>query len=52
MSAHMIALFRLLHIVAGAFLVGIAIFNAFFLFPAIKAAGPAGGQVMGRVANS
>ena len=52
MSPHIIALLRLLHIVAGAFLVGIAIFNAFFLFPAVRKAGPAGGQVMGNIATS
>jgi uncharacterized membrane protein len=37
---------RLLHIFAGVFWAGAAIFLAFFLEPVISAAGPAGGSVM------
>ena len=41
---------RLLHVVAGAIWVGAAFVVAFFLFPAIRASGPAGGVVMRQVA--
>lgn len=37
---------RLLHIVLGAFWVGVMIFNAFFLGPAVSDAGPDGAKVM------
>ena len=38
---------RLLHIVAGAIWVGIAVFGAFLLGPAVQDSGPEGGKVMG-----
>ncbi|MEK7403048.1 MAG: hypothetical protein AABZ80_11905 [Gemmatimonadota bacterium] len=37
---------RIIHIVGGVFWVGAVTFQAFFLFPAVAEAGPAGGQVM------
>jgi hypothetical protein len=40
---------RLIHIVVGAFWVGAIVFVAWFLLPALRAAGPAGGAVMRQV---
>jgi uncharacterized membrane protein len=40
-------LFRLLHIFAGVLWVGGVVFVALFIQPAVRATGPAGGQVMG-----
>lgn len=37
---------RFLHVLAGALWVGMAIFSAFFLMPAMKEAGPDGAKVM------
>jgi uncharacterized membrane protein len=37
---------RLIHILAGTLWVGIAVFNPFFLMPALQEAGPEGGKVM------
>lgn len=37
---------RLIHILGGIFWVGSALFLALFLFPVVRAVGPAGGQVM------
>jgi uncharacterized membrane protein len=37
---------RLLHIVSGVFWAGTMIFMAFFLFPSVRDAGPAGGKVV------
>jgi uncharacterized membrane protein len=37
---------RFLHVFAGALWLGMAIFSAFFLMPAIKEVGPDGGKVM------
>ena len=37
---------RFLHVLAGAMWVGMAIFSAFFLMPAIREVGPDGGKVM------
>ena len=37
---------RFLHVFAGALWVGMAIFSAFFLMPAMKEVGPDGGKVM------
>jgi uncharacterized membrane protein len=37
---------RAMHIVVGVFWVGTALFTAGFLIPSIRAAGPAGGEVM------
>jgi uncharacterized membrane protein len=39
-------LFRLVHIVGGVFWVGTVLFLAGFLFPTVRAVGPAGGPVM------
>jgi uncharacterized membrane protein len=40
---------RLVHILSGIFWVGTALFFVLFFEPTIKAAGPAGGTVMGRL---
>lgn len=40
---------RFTHIVLGAFWVGAGLFLALFLAPAVKASGPDGGKVMGRL---
>ncbi len=40
---------RLIHVFSGIFWVGTAFFFVLFLEPTIKAAGPAGGTVMGRL---
>jgi len=44
---HLLAALRALHILTGALWVGAATFNALYLIPAVLAAGPAGGRVMG-----
>ena len=49
MSPGTIAVLRVLHIVGGVFWVGVAIFIAAFLGPALRAAGPAGGPVMAQL---
>ena len=46
MSAEILVL-RLVHILGGIFWVGSGLFTTFFLVPAITAAGPAAGPVMG-----
>ena len=38
---------RVLHVLSGAIWVGVAVFGAFFLLPAVKDVGPDGGKVMG-----
>jgi len=40
---------RLFHIVAGAFWVGSAAYDAFFVMPTARAAGPEGGRFVGRL---
>jgi len=40
---------RLLHVAVGAFWVGSVLFVAIFLGPSVRAAGPAGGEVMRRL---
>ena len=40
---------RLLHIVAGVFWVGAAVFMAFFVLPTARAAGPEGGRFVARL---
>lgn len=47
----MLIAFRLIHILAGAFWAGTAIFTAAFLIPTIRALGPAGGPVMQHIAQ-
>jgi len=42
----LIVVLRVLHIVPGAIWVGMLLFNAFFLFPAIQESGPEGGKIM------
>ena len=42
---------RLVHILAGVFWVGTAVFTAVFLAPTLRAIGPAGGQVMQQLAQ-
>jgi hypothetical protein len=49
MSAGVIMLLRVLHIVGGAFWVGAAVFIAVFLGPSLRAVGPAGGAVMSQL---
>ena len=44
-----ILVMRFLHIVGGALWVGSAFFVAFFLIPALRAVGPAGGPVMQQI---
>lgn len=47
MSASTMAILRVFHIVAGAFIVGVALFNALFFLPSMRDAGPAaGGPIM------
>lgn len=45
----MIFALRLVHILVGMFWVGSVLFVACFLMPAVRAAGPAGGAVMGQL---
>jgi hypothetical protein len=45
----MLHVLRLLHIVGGVFWVGSAMFGTYLLMPAIRAAGPAAGPVMGQL---
>ena len=45
----MIFVLRLVHVLAGAVWVGSVLFVACFLMPAVRAAGPAGGAVMGQL---
>lgn len=40
---------RFLHVLAGALWVGMAVFSAFFLMPAVKELGPDGGKVMAAI---
>ncbi len=49
MSPTTIQFLRLFHIVLGAWWLGSIIFVTIFLFPAVRALGPAGGQVMGHM---
>lgn len=44
-------LLRILHVVGGVFWVGGVTMMAFFIFPSVREAGPAGGQVMQGVAK-
>jgi hypothetical protein len=52
MSSGTIAVLRVLHILGGVFWVGVAIFIAWFLGPALRAAGPSGGPVMTQLAQA
>jgi uncharacterized membrane protein len=47
----MIITLRLIHILAGVFWAGTAIFTAVFLIPSIRALGPGGGPVMQQIAQ-
>lgn len=40
---------RFLHVVLGAYWAGVILFTALYLEPSVRAAGPAGGQVMGQL---
>ena len=44
-----LVILRFLHIVLGAYWAGVMIFTALYLEPSVRAAGPAGGQVMGQL---
>lgn len=46
MSPTLLILLRLLHVLGGAFWFGAALLNTAFLGPGLRAAGPAGGDVM------
>jgi hypothetical protein len=45
----LIAVLRVVHVVAASFWLGAALMNAGFLLPAVRASGPAGGQVMKQI---
>ena len=45
----MLIILRLIHIVAGVFWAGTAMFTAAFLIPSVRALGPAGGPVMQQI---
>ena len=45
----MLITFRLIHILAGVFWAGTAMFTAGFLIPSVRALGPAGGSVMQQI---
>jgi uncharacterized membrane protein len=47
----MLILFRIIHVLAGVFWVGTAVFAAAFLVPTVRAIGPAGGSVMQQLAQ-
>jgi uncharacterized membrane protein len=47
-----VVILRLIHIFSGIFWVGTSFFTLFFLQPSVRAAGPAGGAVMGRLSSS
>jgi hypothetical protein len=51
MSAGVIMILRVLHILGGVFWVGAAIFVAAFLGPALRVAGPGGNAVMAAIAR-
>jgi hypothetical protein len=44
-----LVILRFLHVVLGAYWAGVIIFTALYLEPSVRAAGPAGGQVMGQL---
>jgi len=45
----LVIILRFIHVVAGAIWVGMVVFTAFFLMPAIQEVGPDGGKVMAAV---
>jgi uncharacterized membrane protein len=45
----MIIILRLIHILAGVFWTGTAVFTALFLIPSVRALGPGGGPVMQQI---
>lgn len=47
----MLLTLRLIHILAGVFWAGTAMFTAVFLIPSVRALGPAGGPVMQQIAE-
>ena len=49
MEQTLLVLARVVHIIAGSMIVGTAILNSMFVMPSIRAAGPAGGQVMAQM---
>jgi len=49
MTPLLIAVLRVVHVLAGCFWLGTMLLNAGFLLPATQAAGPAGGQVMKQI---
>jgi hypothetical protein len=44
-----LVILRFLHVVLGAYWAGVIMFTALYLEPSVRAAGPAGGQVMGQL---
>lgn len=49
MHPTLLLVLRLVHVVLGVFWVGTILFIGLLLFPSVRAAGPAGGQVMARL---
>lgn len=49
MSPAAMIILRIIHIVAGSFMVGVALFNVLFVFPAARESGVTGGQFVGRL---
>ena len=47
----MLIILRVIHVLFGVFWAGTAMFNAFFLIPAVRALGPNGGAVMQEIAG-
>jgi len=52
MTSLVVAALLAIHVVAGSFWLGAALMNAGFLLPAVRATGPAGGQVMKQIVQS
>ncbi len=50
MSPSTVITLRAVHILTGVFWVGVNVFFAFYLIPTVRASGPAGGEVMRRLA--
>ncbi len=49
MTPTLLLVLRLVHVVLGVFWAGTVLFIGLLLFPSVRAAGPAGGQVMARL---
>ncbi len=51
MDSILLAIFRVVHVVAGVFWAGSVYFSIIFMLPAVAATAPASGQVMGYIAG-